>query len=364
MTAGHTALIQGLRRIGDLAKLSVYGSLVGVLAMILLVYFLREDGIALSLVIAAGFGLIFSWTFARRIREEPCSLTRQEARASSISLLALGFVFMSSGFLMMGAAYAVRVIVIREAGLDAAGFYQAAWTLGGLYVGIILQAMGTDFYPRLTAAIADNRESNRLVNEQAEVSLLLAGPGVIATLALAPVLMVLFYSKEFIVAAELLQWLCLGMALRVITWPIGFIIVARGEKSIFLVTEAAWATVNVSLSWICIRRFGLEGAGVAFFGSYVFHWLLIYPIVRRLTGFRWAPSVFRVGWLFVATIGIVFAAISLFPLSVSIPVVAVAMGLACFYSLRRLTSLVPIENLPRPFQRLFGALGITKTESI
>ena len=54
---------------------------------------------------------------------------------------------MASGFLTMGAAYAVRTMVLRIVGVEAAGFYQSAWALGGLYVGIILQAMGADFYP-------------------------------------------------------------------------------------------------------------------------------------------------------------------------------------------------------------------------
>ena len=45
--------------------------------------------------------------------------------------------------------------------------------------------MGADFYPRLTAVSKDNVACNRLVNEQARISLLLAGPGVIGTLTLA-----------------------------------------------------------------------------------------------------------------------------------------------------------------------------------
>ena len=118
------------------------------------------------------------------------------------SLLRLGLAFMASGFLMMGAAYAVRTMILRMGGLEAAGLYQAAWTLGGLYVGIILQAMGADFYPRLTAVATDDRECNRLVNEQAHVSLLLAGPGVIATIIFAPLVISLFYSSKFDEAVE------------------------------------------------------------------------------------------------------------------------------------------------------------------
>ena len=124
-------------------------------------------------------------------------MTASQMKEEAAALLKLGFAFMASGILMMGAAYAVRIMVLRMVGLEAAGYYQAAWTLGGLYVGFILQAMGADFYPRLTAVAKDNAACNRLVNEQAQISLLLAGPGVIATLTFASVVIALFYSAEF-----------------------------------------------------------------------------------------------------------------------------------------------------------------------
>ena len=54
-----------------------------------------------------------------------------QVRQEAAPLLKLGFAFMASGCLMMGAAYAVRTMVLRLAGYEAAGFYQAAWTLGG-----------------------------------------------------------------------------------------------------------------------------------------------------------------------------------------------------------------------------------------
>ena len=91
---------------------------------------------------------------------------------------------MASAVLTTGAAYGMRVICADAVGIEAAGLYQSAWALGGMYVGFILQAMGSDFYPRLTAVADDHTECNRLVNEQAQIGLLLAGPGVIGTLTL------------------------------------------------------------------------------------------------------------------------------------------------------------------------------------
>ena len=293
---GQGALLQGMRRIADLAKIAVVGPLLGTAAGVAIVYVLGEEGVALAIVVTAGLGLAVSWWYVRQVPVARPVLLRSEVVHEAGALLKLGFAFMTSGMLMMGAAYAVRTIVLRIEGLEAAGLYHAAWTLGGLYVGIVLQAMGTDFYPRLVGTIADDGESNRLVNEQARISLLLAGPGVIATLAFAPLALWLLYSPGFVAATEVLRWICLGIALRVVAWPIGYIIVARNARALFIATELFWAILNVGLTLVLVRSLGLEGAGVAFFLSYVAHGIVVYAIVRRLTGFRWSSLEPRDWW--------------------------------------------------------------------
>jgi PST family polysaccharide transporter len=306
---------------------------------------------------------IISWWYAREIRIQPPALTVSQVRQETTSLLKLGLAFMASGCLMMGSAYAVRTMVLRQVGFEAAGFYQAAWTLGGLYVGFILQAMGADFYPRLTAVSKDNVACNRMVNEQAQVSLLLAGPGVIATLTFASVVIALFYSPRFEAAVGILRWICLGMTLRVITWPMGFIILAKGEANLFFWTELAWTVVNVGLSWICLRSFGLNGVGMAFFGSYVFHGLLIYPIVRSLSGFRWSVANRKSGLLFIFMILLVFCSFYLLPNNYAIFVGISTMILSCIYSLKVLLTFIPLERIPARMVWLLFRLGFVRRGS-
>ena len=273
---------------------------------------------------------------------------------------------MVSGLLMTGAAYVVRLIVVRKVGFDAAGLYQSAWALGGLYIGFILQAMGADFYPRLTAIASDNTNCNRVVNEQAHVSMLLAGPGVIATLTFAPLVIALFYTSKFEGAIEILRWLCLGMALRVISWPMGFIIVAKGVQNLLIFSEVAWTVVYLGLAWVCISAFNLKGAGIAFFGSYVFHVLMIYLIVRRLSDFRWSAANLQTSFLFLALIAVVFC--SFYVLS---PVLAMGVGtlavlLSGVYSVQVLLTFIPLDRIPRQVLKLlqwFRLIAVNYNES-
>jgi enterobacterial common antigen flippase len=355
---GQGALIQGMRRIADLAKMNVLGALFGTLISIPMVYFFREEGVVPSLIAVAAVAIFTSWWYSRKIGIQVFPVTLAEVGQEASALLKLGVVFMSSGFMTMGVAYAVRITILRRIGFEATGLYQSAWTLGGLYVGFILQAMGADFYPRLTASAKDNAACNRLVNEQALVGLLLAGPGVIATLTFAPLVIYLFYSATFGAAVGILRWICLGTTLQVVTWPMGFIIVAKAKKGLFFFAELAWTVVAIALAWTCVRSFGLTGAGIAFFGSYVFHAVLIYELVRRLTGFRWSPANTQTGSLLLPLIAVVFCGFSVLPPLWAESIGVLATVLSGVYSLRVLLTLTPFHNIPLPVRRLLARLCV------
>lgn len=254
----------------------------------------------------------------------------------------------------MGGAYAVRIMIVRQISFEAAGLYQSAWTIGGLYVGFILQAMGTDFYPRLTAVVRDHDACNRLVNEQAQVSLLLAGPGVIATLTFAPLVIALFYSPDFGEAAGILRWICLGATFQVISFPIGYIIVAQGRQAIFIWEEVAYTVVYLGLASFLVGRLGVNGAGAAFFASYVFHSVMVYFIVRWLTGFRWSTTTGRIGILYLAVIALVFCSSYAIPGRPSTIVGTLALLFSAVYSLRVLAGLVSAHRVPRSIVRLLA----------
>ena len=203
--AGQGALLRGMRRVGDMARLNVLGAVLGAAVSILMIWLYGEQGIVPALVAGAFLSVVTSWWYARKVRVERVKVKLRDMTAEVSALLKLGVVFTASAVMTLVTAYAVRTLVLRHLGVDAMGLYQSAWAFGGIYVGFILQAMGADFFPRVTAAAQRPDECNRLVNEQVEVGLLLAGPGALATLALAPLVIRLFYSAQFGGAVEILR---------------------------------------------------------------------------------------------------------------------------------------------------------------
>jgi PST family polysaccharide transporter len=351
-----------MRRIGDLARIAVWSAFSGTAIAIPLVWWLGERGIVPSLVATAATSILITGWYSRRMGIRPPALAAGQVREEAAALLRLGFAFMVSGLLMMGVAWAIRVIVLRSAGVEAAGFYQAAWAIGGLYAGFILRAMGTDFYPRLAAVAFDDAACTRLVNEQALVSLLLAGPGVLATLTFTPAILAILYSSEFGAAVETLRWIALGMGLRIVTWPMGYIVVARSMQGPFIAIDLACVLVQVALAAWLVPVFGVTGAGMAFLGMYVFHACLIYPIARGISGFRWSAENLRTGLLVLPLTALVFAGFEILPFAWATALGAVATFCAGLHSLRTLVNLVSLDRAPRVVRRALATLRLLPAE--
>ena len=131
VSAGQSALIQGLRRIADLAKISVIGALAGTLLSIPLVYVFRARGVVPALIAVAVMTFLTSWWYSRRIQVSPVTVTGKDIRQEAGALLKLGFAFMSSGIMTIGVAYVVRTTVLRKVGMEATGLYQFGLDAGG-----------------------------------------------------------------------------------------------------------------------------------------------------------------------------------------------------------------------------------------
>ena len=288
VAGGQNALLQGLRRLRDLAANQVAGTVLGTLLSVGLVLWLRERGVVAFLLVSAAVSLMCSWWYARRVRVSYTPMTLRETWLESRGLFSMGAAFMISGLLAAGAAYVSRILLIRELGLAAVGLYTASWTLSGLYVNTILNAMGADFYPRLTSVASDNAKVTRLVNEQVEMGVLIAMPGVLATLALAPWVLSVFYSSAFLPAAEVIRWQIIGVALRVVSWPMSFIILAKGMPRTYMLTEALAWTLQVLLLAACLRMWGLEGAGIAFALMYGAVLVGLFWVSKAIAGFSWS----------------------------------------------------------------------------
>ena len=295
------ALMQGMRQISDMARLSVYGSVLNTILGIALLWAYGHAGLVAYVLIGPLVSFLLGhWYVARLPKLAARNIPVQELAGQWQVLLRLGIPFMGAALVGTLVQLWIRVEVVNTLGADSLGYFQAAWTISMQYIGFVLAAMGADYYPRLTSIIEEHKVATRLVNEQTEIALLLSAPIFIAMIGLTPWVIHLLYSSKFLPAVEVLRWQILGDVLKVASWPMGFVIIAAGAGKTFFLTETLAYLVMGGLTAVFVSDVGLPITGIAFLACYVVLMPVVYVLARHRIGFQWQPGVMR---LFASVLG-------------------------------------------------------------
>lgn len=289
----YSAVLQGTRRIKTLAKFQIATNGISAVASVILFYFFRADAIVPSLIAAAFVNCALVLLIRRRHALPHEKVSWKETVLGSRQLVAMGIAFMWNAVSTGMVALATRAIVVRYDGLDANGLYQAAWAISGMFASFILQAMGTDFYPRLTAVADDPKEMGQMINEQTEIGVLLAGPGVLFTLCLAPFLIEYLYSSQFVSGAPMICWFTIGVFGQVVSWPLGFLQIARGSSRSFMITQTLFNGVHLGLVAFFFWWLGLIGIGIAYPVLYLIYTVAMLAYAKSDIGFSWSGGVIK-----------------------------------------------------------------------
>lgn len=314
LSGGQMALIQGMRRIGDMARAQIYGAIAGTVMAVGFYAALSLRGIIPTLLAVSFIQLWLSWYFARQVPVPPATLTWRQTFDQANGMVRLGLVMMWNSLMLSAVAYLTVTLITQHEGTQAVGLYSAAFALSGMFINFVLGAMLADYFPRLICVASDKPAMVRMVNEQTEIGLLLALPGLLATMALAPWILQIFYTREFLVAVELLQWFILGCLGRVISWPLGFVMVALGKGRWSLFIETSFNLLHVLLVALGLNLHGIEGVAIAFVVMYVGYIAAVLLVSRHLIGFKWSAECTRLVLIALPVLGVIFAASRLFPL--------------------------------------------------
>lgn len=266
----QVGVLNGLRRIGDLARVNILSGLAATLVGVAALYLLGPRGILIFVLAVPAAGAALGWYYLGRLPAASGDKRRPVARQWG-ALLPLGLAIMLGGLLTTGGQLAVRTMVSDQLGPAALGHFHAAWTISMTYLGLVLSAMGTDYYPRLADRIGEPQVAGRLVAEQTEVALLLGAPILLAAMGAAPLIMHLLYAAEFRDAADMLRWQIMGDLLRVAAWPLGVVLLAAGRSRIHLLLEALATSMFVGGTALLLPTIGLEAVGMAFLAMYAIY---------------------------------------------------------------------------------------------
>lgn len=351
--AACVTLLNGFRRIADIAWVQVLSALVGTVAGLAALAIGGKGAVLWYIVLAPISSLLVGLAFSRRVAPVAAPWERRSTVRQCWILIRLGLPFMAAGLSSNAAVFAVRTLVLDRRGAPELGLFAATWAISTTYVSFILQAMSTDYFPHLSGIIHDRTAANRLINDQIEVSVLLALPVILFTISCAPWVLHLAYSSAFVPAADLLRWQVAGDIFKIFSWPLTMSMLAAGRGKTFLLTETGASLFYTVAVFLLIDRLGLSAAGVAYVLMYAAHCSLLLFLTRRAHGFLVDTALRRRAITAGAVLAIVTAA-ALWSDALGLLLGVPATFVAAVLSVRRLQQL---DALPPRLALVLNAFG-------
>lgn len=281
MNDGKMAIIKGVRHLKSLAKASIIGTLVGLFTAIPLYYFFGKDGIVPEILISSILALLTSQYFVNKISVDKVKLSFKEAYIDARSMVKIGCALMFVSFVTMFVSVVINSYMISNGGLKDVGFYNAGVTILNSYFGLVITALMTDYYPRISSVNKDNNLLQDELNKQAKVSLVLCCPMCVLFMVYSSIAVQLLYTSEFEPAVDYLRFGIYWTLITICSNQIDLILVAKGEVRIFTVIALSIRAIQIVACIGLYKYFGLLGLGISYAFLGVIHMTIMTTVVYK-----------------------------------------------------------------------------------
>lgn len=263
-TNGYRAINTGMRELRNVAMSTIWGSVAGLVSAIPLYFILGERGIVPSLIISSITTLLIAKYYADKVKHKLIKMSLTEAIHQSSDMIKMGISLMLMSFMLTGTQLIVSSYISSHGGLSIVGIYQAGATIVTSYFGIIISAMSTEYYPRISSFHKDNEKLHDAVNSQSEIGLLLSMPLMVVFVFLAKYFILFLYSDKFLSATSYLDYAVLGTIAIICSNPMGMILLAKQNRKLFLMASLIGDVLTIIINILLFNYLGLKGLGIAY----------------------------------------------------------------------------------------------------
>jgi len=269
------SIMNGFSKYKILLIINIIGQILGLSVTLLLIYQNNIDGALVAAVIAPS--LILLITFVGFMNQ------RSLASAVKISNVNVGVLKKFAPFAIMALVTAIAIpmisIVIRnyiiaEVGIKEAGHWEAMQRISDYYLMFINSMMTLYFLPRFSE-IDSKQEFRKEVFSFYKTTMPIFGIGLVIIYLFRSFIVSIVFSKAFEPTEDLFLWQLLGDFVKVLSIVIAYQFIAKKMFTHFIIIEIFLVVITYLSSVYLIDIFGVEGAVMGHFVSYLMHYGII-----------------------------------------------------------------------------------------
>ncbi len=347
---GYYTILQGSNRVNSMVKVSIFGNVLSLALSIPLYLIFGINGIVPSLIIFSFLQFFFAWRYVSSMQIESVKVSLREAWHSGKKTLRLGIAIMISALVNTLTMFLLRIFIIDEIDIAAAGLFQAVWTISNTYMLLVLNSMSADYFPRLSAVSNDDSLVRKAIDEQTYVVINIITPIVIFVMIFGKQILNILYSSEFVQISDLLNLQLLGTFLKVASWPMAFIILAKGKRFHYMFSEISFFVVYFLLTYFLFPTLGLNATGVGYLVAYIYYIIVIFLYAKNLSNYHWNAINIKLVFISATLILTAFAVAYLNDLPKFL-IGVVILFISAYYSIMNLNKVIDVKALINKFLR-------------
>lgn len=345
LASGNSSLLQGTRNLKWYAINSLSGTLVALLISAPLFFFFGVKAIVPALIFSSLVTYILSVFYTSKVKTTEVKVSWKEIFFGGLDMVKLGVTMMLATSIGSLVSYVINNYIATIGSLTDLGLYQAGMGITSQSIGMVFTAMTIDYYPRLSAVSDDNTKVREMVNQQAEVSLLVATPVLLVLILAIPFVIPILWTNEFLPVVGFIRTIAFGMMFKAASYSIGTISFAKGDKKVFFFLEGIYMNMSILLfSIIGYMINGLTGLSWAFLIMHMVYFILINIVTHRLYSFSMSGALKKELIIQLLLMSVAFFSILLFNDYVAYSVGSVMLLISVFYSYKQLDRMVGIKE--------------------
>lgn len=156
------------------------------------------------------------------------------------------------------------VMLGAMSGQEEAGLYQVA-TRTANWILAFLSAVNGVISPSISKLYTEGRmlDLQRLIRKASVLVTLCTLPLLLASLVGAGFILSSLYGAAYTASTDAFMILCVAQAVNAFAGPVGLVLIMTGAHKLGLIGVASSAIVNISLNYVLIPLYGIEGAAIA-----------------------------------------------------------------------------------------------------
>ncbi|MEN8282231.1 O-antigen translocase [Acinetobacter gerneri] len=168
----------------------------------------------------------------------------------------------------------IRIYMVRNFGLDYAGYWEAMIRLSTAYLMLVTTTLGVYYLPRLSELFNLNEiKSEVYLGYKFIFPFAVIGGCIVYTLR--DWIIVLLFSKSFLPMRDLFFWQLMGDSLKIGSWILAYLMLSKAMTKLFISTEIIFALTSLLLTYLCTKAFGFEGVSIAHCINYGIYWIVM-----------------------------------------------------------------------------------------